>query len=274
MSVKVSTWAWEMPVKGNEKLVLLALADYANDEGKCWPHIEKIAEKCGISRSAVIDHLKNLHDLKVFTKETLYDNFGKKKGNVYQLNLSLSPASLRTDLLSSNLLSSKNTATKSRFTPSLSPDSGPLILEPSLNHHEPSKNMSPPAVVTQNLTQSCFEQFWKIYPRKKKKKYAQKIWKTKKLDTAVDEKTGERVFSKIMADVPRRTAEDAEWLAGCISHPSSYLNGELWNDEIISANQSQAPPGALRGNDLEAFNAREREKFFKMVEETECKQVR
>lgn len=142
MSVKASTWAWQMPLKGNEKLVLLALADHANDEGKCWPHIEKLSEKCGISRSAVIEHLKKLHALKIFSKETVYDSFGKKRGNLYTLDLSLSPDLLRSESLRVDLLRSKNTSTKSRFTPSLSPESGPLIIESSLNHQEPSSFMS------------------------------------------------------------------------------------------------------------------------------------
>lgn len=143
MSVKVSTWAWSLPLKGNEKLVLLALADHANDEGRCWPSIESLVEKCGLSRSPIIEHLKKLHQLGLFTKETLYDQFGKKKGNVYTLNISLSPELLRSKLLRPDLLRSENTSTKSGFTPDYvrNPD---LLLyeESSMNHQEPSNILS------------------------------------------------------------------------------------------------------------------------------------
>lgn len=140
MAVKISTWAWEMPLKSTEKLVLLALADHANEDGICWPHIETIAKKCGLSRSPTIEHLKKLHDLGFFTKETVYGDNGKKRGNIYTLNLSLSPESVRSKLLSPDLLRSKMTLTKSGIRTQLSPESGPIYKEePSLlNHHESS----------------------------------------------------------------------------------------------------------------------------------------
>ena len=49
MSIKTMTWAFSQPISGNEKVVLLALADFANDDGECWPSIPKIAEKAYLS---------------------------------------------------------------------------------------------------------------------------------------------------------------------------------------------------------------------------------
>lgn len=40
-----AVWAVELPAM--EKLVLLALADCANDEGHCWPSAVSLARKCG-----------------------------------------------------------------------------------------------------------------------------------------------------------------------------------------------------------------------------------
>ncbi|QBQ56200.1 helix-turn-helix domain-containing protein [Nitrosococcus wardiae] len=60
MSVKAISWAWEQPLKPGEKLVLLAIADHADGEGTCWPGYEGVAEKCGMSRRAVIKHIKSL----------------------------------------------------------------------------------------------------------------------------------------------------------------------------------------------------------------------
>lgn len=38
---------WELPLPPMEKLVLLALADCANDEGQCWPSATTLARKTG-----------------------------------------------------------------------------------------------------------------------------------------------------------------------------------------------------------------------------------
>jgi hypothetical protein len=46
MSIRVMSWVWDCgPEKGSDLLVLLALADFANDEGECWPSMASIARK-------------------------------------------------------------------------------------------------------------------------------------------------------------------------------------------------------------------------------------
>lgn len=44
---------WDLPLPPSEKLVLLALADWAHDDGRCWPSIKKVAEKSGVSERTV-----------------------------------------------------------------------------------------------------------------------------------------------------------------------------------------------------------------------------
>jgi uncharacterized phage protein (TIGR02220 family) len=53
MSVKIMADVWaSSPAKSTELLTLLALADYADDDGKCWPSIDSLAKKLRFSRSA------------------------------------------------------------------------------------------------------------------------------------------------------------------------------------------------------------------------------
>jgi len=40
---------WEVDLPDSEKIVLLALADCANDEGRCWPSMATLAKKCSKS---------------------------------------------------------------------------------------------------------------------------------------------------------------------------------------------------------------------------------
>ncbi|EHQ15386.1 LOW QUALITY PROTEIN: hypothetical protein Sbal183_2493 [Shewanella baltica OS183] len=44
------------------KLVLIKLADNANDQGECWPSYQNIAEQCEITRRSVMNHVKTLED--------------------------------------------------------------------------------------------------------------------------------------------------------------------------------------------------------------------
>ncbi|EGR3967463.1 helix-turn-helix domain-containing protein, partial [Vibrio cholerae] len=54
MSVKVMSYVWDISLfKGSDKLIMLCLADYADDAGVCWPSIETIARKSGVSSTTV-----------------------------------------------------------------------------------------------------------------------------------------------------------------------------------------------------------------------------
>ena len=50
MSVKVMQWVWDhaADVRGNDLLVLLALADWANEAGRCWPSVARLAAKARV----------------------------------------------------------------------------------------------------------------------------------------------------------------------------------------------------------------------------------
>ncbi len=51
MSIEVSNFYWDRcaNIKGSERLVLLALADYCNESGWCFPSVSELARRCQIS---------------------------------------------------------------------------------------------------------------------------------------------------------------------------------------------------------------------------------
>ena len=57
------TDVWKLSLQAPRKMVLLALADNANDEGTdCWPSVGKLVEKCSMSERAVQGHLAALEE--------------------------------------------------------------------------------------------------------------------------------------------------------------------------------------------------------------------
>lgn len=60
MSVRVMTAVWGLDLPDSEKIVLLALADCANDEGGCWPSMATLAKKCSKTDRTVQASIKGL----------------------------------------------------------------------------------------------------------------------------------------------------------------------------------------------------------------------
>lgn len=88
MSMELMVKAMKAKV-GNplRKLVLIKLADNANDLGECWPSYQHIADQCEISRRSVINHIKALEDSGLLVKQYRNGTHKANSSNVYTLNL-------------------------------------------------------------------------------------------------------------------------------------------------------------------------------------------
>ncbi len=64
MSIKIMTEVWEYAqAKGSELLLLLAIADHADDKGKAYPSLQRLAHKTRLSKRNVQYLLKRLQEL-------------------------------------------------------------------------------------------------------------------------------------------------------------------------------------------------------------------
>ncbi|MEQ5111209.1 helix-turn-helix domain-containing protein [Providencia vermicola] len=70
----------------SRKLVLIKLADNANDKGKCFPSYQHVADQCEMSRRSVINHIDALCEMGLVRK-TFRDGEKGNSSNVYLLNL-------------------------------------------------------------------------------------------------------------------------------------------------------------------------------------------
>lgn len=68
MSIALMTKVWQMTIPHTPKLVLLSLADQANDACTCWPSQPQIAARCSLSDRAVRDQLTWLEERKVIRR--------------------------------------------------------------------------------------------------------------------------------------------------------------------------------------------------------------
>lgn len=73
MSIRYMTACWGVAARYPElthldQLILLALADHANDDGQAWPSQGRIAEKTSASRQRVCEHLRTMERLGLVTK--------------------------------------------------------------------------------------------------------------------------------------------------------------------------------------------------------------
>jgi hypothetical protein len=85
MSLKMMTLAWKLPLNSTETLVLIALADAANDEGFCFPGYENLIEKTKLARATLAKTIAILERAGLFKKTTrAVIGFGRKS-NTYQL---------------------------------------------------------------------------------------------------------------------------------------------------------------------------------------------
>ena len=69
MSVRVMTLVWAIDLPASQKIVLLALADCANDEGLAWPGMASLSRKCSKSERTVQTMLAELEVAGHITRE-------------------------------------------------------------------------------------------------------------------------------------------------------------------------------------------------------------
>lgn len=86
MSIKQMTKVFsDSSLKPIKKLIMLSLADNANDEGFCYPSIKTICLKTALSKPTVINNLKDLEELKKIISKRRTRKNGTATSKIYVL---------------------------------------------------------------------------------------------------------------------------------------------------------------------------------------------
>ncbi|MFZ6819568.1 helix-turn-helix domain-containing protein [Undibacterium sp. Ji22W] len=88
MSIRAMNWAWEQVLEPTPKLILMALADCANDFDECWPSIRLIAKKCCVSERTVQRTLQKFTQNNLIIVSSRHTQSGRQSSNEYRLLLS------------------------------------------------------------------------------------------------------------------------------------------------------------------------------------------
>ena len=202
------------------KLILLLLANYADDKRQCFPSYEKIAKLANCSRRTAVRSINTLSELGLISiyKRKLSNN--DNQSNIYTVNeIKTAP---HKDIVPSVKLTPPPSDT-------MSPPSAKHNTYPSDTMSPPSDTMSPNTITLNNqlntITIDRFSEFWNVWPQghKSNKKGCLDKWKSKNLNSIADE---------IITDVVSRSKESKKWTTGYIPAPLTYINQERWHDDL------------------------------------------
>ena len=88
MSIRALNWAFDQRgIHATSKLVLIALANHADDNGYAWPGIDGIAERWGMSPRTVSRHIHLLSVDEYIAVAPRYRSNGSQTSNAYQLSM-------------------------------------------------------------------------------------------------------------------------------------------------------------------------------------------
>jgi len=137
-------WAWGIELPPTLKLVLLKLADRANDDGECWPGNASIAKACCIGERTLIRYIAKLEEVGLVRTNRRYDDKGKRTTHSYTLDLD--------GLLSVNLAHGLSAKSCTNHVPTVAPT---LNEETTIETTDATSKLAAPApdpIVTEPVT--------------------------------------------------------------------------------------------------------------------------
>ncbi|EJN6497749.1 helix-turn-helix domain-containing protein [Escherichia coli] len=252
MSMNLMAKAMNIKV-GNplRKLVLIKLADNANDNGECWPSYQHVADQCEVSRSTVKSHIRALEEMGLLKRE-----FRRKgelnQSNVFYLTLDNAQQIQPESGGAGAALGGGAGAARGGAGAALGGGAGaaPRTYHSFEPVNEP-KNIMFEHVRTEcekshdrhEETDKAFEEiFWCAGMRKAGKKNAASAFRTQFREWRKTTRGTASEFATMLAeDIACRNGKQFGFDRLL---PSSYLNGQRWNDEKPETIQPQSKPSS------------------------------
>lgn len=218
------------------KLVLIKLADNANDNGECWPSYQHVADQCEVSRSTVKSHIRALEEMGLLKREF------RRKGELNQSNvfyLTLDNAQqIQPESGGAGAALGGGAGAAPRTYHSFEP-----VNEPKNIMFEHVRTECEKTPDRHEETDKAFEEiFWCAGMRKAGKKNAASAFRTQFREWRKTTRGTASEFATMLAeDIACRNGKQFGFDRLL---PSSYLNGQRWNDEKPETIQPQSKPSS------------------------------
>jgi hypothetical protein len=138
MSIRVMSMVWEhSKQEGGALLLMLDIADHADDSGMAFPGIERLARKARLTERQIYRLLQQL----IRSGEiSIEHGGGRHRANVYRINMALGKGDEMSGVTKCQGLNDGNPdihVTETLTPASQNPDAHvtPTVIEPSVNHH-------------------------------------------------------------------------------------------------------------------------------------------
>ena len=251
MSFRAMSWAASVkthtPV---QKLILLLLADRANDQGFCFPSMQTIADDACVSRQCVIENVKKLasQGLINVTRRTIKDEesgTNRQTSNLYHLNTGVVNMVDRVVNMvdGGSQRGLQGVVNEVDTNLSIEPINEPITSSAIASAEELfNQSKKDPVRTGKDVARrdefsytEDFTAFWTAYPRHVGKGKAFAEWKRIKGRPPVEE--------LIQAVKKQQRSEDWTKERGkYIPHPSTWLHQRRWEDEV-DVRKSERPYG-------------------------------
>lgn len=238
MSLDATRWAWQQSgIKSSDKLVLLSMADRADEMHMCWPAVSRIAADTCLNKDTVIASIERLIQAGLLEKKKRWG-----QSPIYHLigvidrhTIPVNQNSGKAEFQKPGIMEAKNDTSNMEIQNSGNTGNcdAPVFRKPGNSVFRKPGKESTNESTNENYIKKLFEEFWGFWPKRQGKAEALKVFEKLHPDDAL--------ITQMRSDVSRRLATGA-WLdKKFIMDPARYLRGRRWEDEIDGA-QPGAPP--------------------------------
>ena len=248
--------AIEDGITAHEKLVLIALADMADDDGICWPAMKKVAKKSLCSKRTAQRAIGRFEDMQILSKTERPKEQKRNDSNLYQLDFmalihmtnsvlkgdTVSPTGRQGDTHRGDTVSPTGRQGDTQVGDTVTPET--INKEPTnRTYQEPITGTGAASAAASETAGELFEQFRAAYPASRRKTEvkqakAQFTAALKKVDSPqvlIDAAAAYANYCQVQGTEPRYIKGMWRW-----------LRDERWTDEYEANQQFMSKASRMR----------------------------